>query len=173
MPDLGYLTCLHLSCTLTVYVHPCAALHSINKWRLRLFGRAEAGQDYKEMATATTAAVFCLVHIMRTIWGLMQLQVFKEWSTEALLCLMRMGYEAPVYELLGKTEKGTEQFLTEDECHVTIDYHMQVNNTIVDNEFKGANLPFQFHFRSAILSLWEMLTSCSKFSISDCLEAES
>eukprot|EP00171_Calliarthron_tuberculosum_P002857 IDg2857t1 len=35
-------------------------------------------KDYKEMAAATTAAVFCLVHIMRTIWGLVQLHVFQE-----------------------------------------------------------------------------------------------
>eukprot|EP00171_Calliarthron_tuberculosum_P000538 IDg538t1 len=55
-------------------------------------------KDYKEMAAATTAAVFCLVHIIRTIWGLVQVHVFQEWCTDALCCLMRMGYEAPVYE---------------------------------------------------------------------------
>eukprot|EP00171_Calliarthron_tuberculosum_P020469 IDg20469t1 len=55
-------------------------------------------EDYKEMAAATTAAVFCLVHIMRIIWGFIQLHVFKEWCTEALCCLMRMGYHAPVYQ---------------------------------------------------------------------------
>eukprot|EP00171_Calliarthron_tuberculosum_P017177 IDg17177t1 len=67
-------------------------------------------KDYKEMATAKTAAMFCSVHIMRTIWGFMQLHLFKEWCIEALHCLMRMGYEAPVYEYGNKNtdSEGSE-----------------------------------------------------------------
>eukprot|EP00171_Calliarthron_tuberculosum_P001636 IDg1636t1 len=166
-------------------------------------------KEYTEMAAATTAAVFCLVHIMRTIWGLIQLHVFKEWSTEALRCLMRMGYEAPFYDYDGssfetaedesgpnvtksaiiskigspwhalrrtfrqKESNGTKRFLTEDECRATIDYHMKVNNTIIDNEFYGADLPFRFNFKSAVLGLWRMLTSCRKFSIYNLMETNS
>ncbi len=53
-------------------------------------------KDYKEMATAITAAILCILHVLRTLWGLLQLRAFKDWNVHALQVLTRMGMEPPI-----------------------------------------------------------------------------
>ncbi len=53
-------------------------------------------EDYKEMATAITAAILGIVHVLRTLWGLLQLRAFKDWNVHALQVLTRMGFEIPI-----------------------------------------------------------------------------
>lgn len=58
-------------------------------------------QDYKEMAAATSAAIYSVLHVFRTIWGLLQLREFQKWNENALLRLKWLGYD-----VLGADESG-------------------------------------------------------------------
>ncbi len=41
-------------------------------------------EDYKEMATAITAAILCILHVLRTLWGSFSNYVlFKDWNVYA------------------------------------------------------------------------------------------
>ena len=57
--------------------------------------------DYKEMAAATSAAIYSVLHVLRTIWGLLQLRVFQKWNENALIRLKWLGYD-----VLGPDESG-------------------------------------------------------------------
>lgn len=57
--------------------------------------------DYKEMAAATSAAIYSVLHVLRTIWGLLQLYEFQKWNENALLRLKWLGYD-----VLGADESG-------------------------------------------------------------------
>lgn len=89
--------------------------------------------DYKEMSAAIAAAVLTLIHILRTMWGLFQLQAFKAWCTRALMCMERMG----CYMLESRIHG--EVYL--DTVRRQVDYLMRVNETLIDNEFWEADLP--------------------------------
>lgn len=54
--------------------------------------------DYKEMAAATSAAVYAVLHLSRTIWGLIQLSAFQKWNENALLRLKWLGYDVLGYK---------------------------------------------------------------------------
>lgn len=51
--------------------------------------------DYKEMMTGISAALLCLFHVSRTIWGLLQLRKFRNWNIRALQVLSNLGINLP------------------------------------------------------------------------------
>lgn len=50
-------------------------------------------EDFKEMAAATSAAVYSVLHVFRTVWGLIQLTAFQRWNQNALIHLKWLGYD--------------------------------------------------------------------------------
>lgn len=68
--------------------------------------------DFKEMCTATTAVLYSLYHIGKTIWGLVQLRYFEEWAANTHSSLHSLGFGIPELEV--------QRFV--------------VSNVIIDNE---------------------------------------
>ncbi len=135
-------------------------------------------KDYKEAAAAMTVAVLNIYHVLRTVWGLIQLHEFKNWNIHALESLLDLGYSAPTYGFSKKRENHDEgrnqwsrrrrlfedlkskctcfwnriwgnedrmhdskYFMTSEEIQRTVDHHMVVNSTLLDNEFTNSALP--------------------------------
>ncbi|CDF35958.1 unnamed protein product [Chondrus crispus] len=56
----------------------------------------QSNVDQKEMFTALVAMLFALLHVVRTLWGLWQLQLFVKWAVKSITSLRALGIE---YEL--------------------------------------------------------------------------
>ncbi len=54
--------------------------------------KQRVAEDYKEMATVITAAILCIVPVLRTVWGILQLSVFDEWNIRALPVLTHTSF---------------------------------------------------------------------------------
>lgn len=82
-------------------------------------------REYTEMWTAIAAIRLTVIHIGRTVWGLMQLQAYRVWCVRAAMCIKRIG----LYPALAD-KPATE----------AVDKEMTVNDTLVDNAFRQREL---------------------------------
>lgn len=83
--------------------------------------------DYKEMMAAVLALVFCIFHVSRTVWGLLQLEVYQRWCDDALECMKILDSDLNVKDGL--------------------DNLIHINNKIVDNEVNGTDLGVALSFK--------------------------
>lgn len=100
-------------------------------------------QDYKEMAAGLVALALCLYNVLRSIYGLMQLHAFKSWNVRALKCIVQLDYPLPVdvIHFSLDDDDGKYRRKTFDDI---IEHNCKVNNTVIDNELYGAELPCRF-----------------------------
>lgn len=80
--------------------------------------------DFKEMAAAIYAVMFCLFHVVRTLWGLLQLWEWKKWTKN----MWR------VWNSLG--DYGFQPTLSDK-------YSVAVNSSLIDNQFVDTELPYR------------------------------
>lgn len=124
----------------------------------------EAG-DYKEMMATLLAMMLCFFHAARTLWGLMQLKALKNWTVHTYEILRNGGF------LNNEDEEGGDGA----DAASVIDREMLVNNTLIDNEFSGADISvnLRMHPKGVIGALWaiiqgqfEEILSCSEPEVS-------
>lgn len=122
----------------------------------------QLAHDYKEMMAALVAALLCMFHIARTLWGLAQLQAYRTWCTRALVCIYRMGYANRVkdarfqsyedwrHQIMHLYQTATRS--TNDNADLAsfadtqVLAYMLVNNSLIDNEFIGMELPVRLSY---------------------------
>lgn len=100
--------------------------------------QAKAG-DYKEMFAAIVALFFALLHLLRSLWGLWQLELFREWACQSICSLQALGIdyqdsglEDPP-ESIVQIEKIVDQLLVNDSVADNQLFHGEVRCFLVYN----------------------------------------
>ncbi len=68
-------------------------------------------RDFQEMGAALLALAFAVLHLIRTIVGLWQLHIFKQWTIAAIKSMESLGFETGVQ--IEESDSGSA-----DECDI-------------------------------------------------------
>lgn len=92
--------------------------------------------DYKEMSTAILAIIISMTQLMRTWWGLWQLEEFKKWAAQAIRIMESHGYE---YKL-SDTGPDPEDVKDANDSHVDAESTTDETDSI-NSEEEGSQSP--------------------------------
>lgn len=87
--------------------------------------------DFQEMMTAISAILLTLYHMARSVWGMLQVNAYKEWCTHTLQCML---------SAIGKSFDG-------DNYEPNLDDDLMLNDEIADNEFTGRDVSVKLRVR--------------------------
>lgn len=97
-----------------------------------------AAAEYTEMSNAIVAICFILLHIIRTLWGLWQLHIFRTWVENSIINLRKIG----IHPSLPNYKPDTPVSVLSD--------NILVNETIIDNQIMHALPRCRLNFRNII-----------------------
>ncbi len=104
-----------------------------------VYFQAKSG-DYKEVCATLVAFVFAVLHMVRTVLGLWQLHVFKQWATRAICSMESLGYQVQTSD----TEER-RNWLGRFRAHYDAD-SIIVNDTVVDNRLSEGEVQCYLQF---------------------------
>lgn len=141
--------------------HFCVTLFPLGAMIPYIIFQIDAG-DFKEMFTAFLALVFALLHLLRTWWGLWQLDQFRKWASKSIQTLEAHGVK---YDLnLSDEQKLEMENLSGERLYTWKADHIEVNENIVDNQIMEGNARcyLEFKYSGLIKNFGMNISTCMR-----------